>query len=113
MVLTRGNFLLLVRPETLALLASEDRFLSVLESPDAGRDEVFGGTGKAPILVTLRTALAEGIPDARPTDEEARGRSEVEADCGVGSAEGRVGVLKPELSRVALGRLFRAEVDLG
>jgi hypothetical protein len=109
-VLTRGNFLLLVK---LVMLASEVRFLmlSLLESCDVGRDPGVGGTGNAPMLVTFLTGLAEGMPDARPTDEDARGRSDVDADCGVGSAEGRVGVLN--VFCVAVGRLFRAEVDRG
>lgn len=76
-MLARGGFLLLVK---LVMLTSDARFLSVLESPEAGRDVGVGGIGNAPMLVTFRTAFAAGMPEARPTDEDARGRSDVDAD---------------------------------
>ena len=76
-VLLLGSFLLLVRPVE---LASEPRFLSRTDSPEFGREDGVGGTGKEPMLVTLRTALAAGIPEDRPAEEDALGRSVVDWD---------------------------------
>jgi hypothetical protein len=106
--LARGNFLLLVKPPT---PASDARFLSMMESLDVGREVGLGGTGNAPILVTFLTALAEGMPEALPTEDDALGRSVVEWDRGVGSADGRDGAFRR--LGVDCGRLLRVLVVRG
>lgn len=102
-MLALGSFLLFVNP---TLPPSEARFFSGIDSPEFGLDVGVGGTGKEPMLVTLRTDLVGGgIPEARPVEEADLGISLVDCDCGVGRADGRDGVF----SRVgvACARLLR------
>lgn len=106
-MLARGSFFAFSSPEP----PSDDRFFSPRDSLEFGRELGAGGTGNAAILVTLRTVFAEGIPDVLLREEGPRGRSDVDADCGVGNAEGREGVLS--LVGVAVGNPLPAEVDRG
>lgn len=109
-MLALGSFLLLFRPTP---LPSEPRFFRI-DSPEFGLDVGEGGTGNAPILVTLRTVFSGGgIPEARPIEEEALGRSLVncDCDCGVGKADGRDGVFRRD--GVVCGRPLRADLGCG
>ncbi len=109
-VLILGNFLFLpVTPE--ATLPSELRFPpwidSLLEDDVPGREPlVLGGSGKAPMLIVLRTDLGGRMALALPAADGALevGRLGVDpADCGVGRAEGLGAFKRDGVS----GRLFR------
>lgn len=116
-VLILGSFLFLEEAATPVVLPSETRFLSgrdsLAEDDVVGRELIAGGCGKAPILMVLRTALAEGMPDAFPAAEPALtvGISGVECvGCGVGRAEG----LEGAFSLVGVtGKLFRGGLGCG
>lgn len=123
-VLILGSFLLF-EVITPVVLASDTRFLSGMDSlaeeDVVGRELVAGGCGKAPILIVLRTAFVDGMPEALPAAEAALtvGTSGVDSTgCGVGRAEGlegafsRVGVTA-RLLRGGLGRGIRGRAEVG
>ena len=109
-VLILGSFLLLGKVAAPVVLPSDIRFLSGILSPFEdevpGRELVMGGCGNAPILMVLRTVLIdEGMLEALPAAEPARGISGVDAvPPGVGSADGRDGAFRRE---GVCGRLLR------